>query len=65
MEVRTLSGVAGALAPDLERLTRCAVEQLDDSTLLGDAELDASVALLLDRLLLSMQLAKPIGLATW
>ncbi len=65
MEVRTLSGVAGALAPDLERLTRCAVEQIDDSTLLGDAELDASVALLLDRLLLSMQLAKPIGLATW
>ena len=65
MEVHTLPGAAKALSGDLRRLTTLVVEHLQDPGLLGDPALESSMELLLDRLCLSVQLAKPVGLATW
>jgi putative nucleotidyltransferase with HDIG domain len=65
MDVHTLPGAAKALSSDLRRLTKLVVEQIQDTSLLGDPALDSSLELLLDRLCLSVQLSKPVGLATW
>jgi putative nucleotidyltransferase with HDIG domain len=65
MDVHTLPGAAKALSGDLRRLTKLVVEQIHDTSLLGDPALESSMELLLDRLCLSVQLSKPVGLATW
>lgn len=54
-----------ALTKHLRRLTTLAVEQLHDPELLKDPALEASVEVVVDRLCLSLQLSKPVGLATW
>jgi putative nucleotidyltransferase with HDIG domain len=65
MEVRTLPGAASALSSELPRLTTAVVEQLNDPSLLSDPSVESSIELILDRLCLSVQLSKPVGLATW
>lgn len=65
MEVRTLPGVASVLSADVGRLAKTAVEHLNDPALACQPALEASVAQLLDRLCLSIQLSKPVGLLTW
>lgn len=65
MDVHTLPGAVKALSSDLRRLTKLVVEHVQDPSLLGDPALESSMELLLDRLCLSVQLAKPVGLATW
>jgi putative nucleotidyltransferase with HDIG domain len=65
MDVFTLPAAASAISTDLRRLTKLVVEHLQDPSLFGDPTLDSSIELLLDRLCLSVQLSKPVGLATW
>ena len=65
MEVRTLPSAASALSSDLRVLTKQVVEHLNDPVLVGDAGLEASIEVLIDRLCLSIQLSKPVGLGTW
>lgn len=65
MEVRTLPGAASALSADLGQLVKRVVEHLHDPLLVGDAGLEPVIEVLLDRLCLSIQLSKPVGLATW
>jgi putative nucleotidyltransferase with HDIG domain len=56
---------AAALSKKLPALTRSAIENLHDSQLLADPELEACMQVIVDRLCLSLQLSKPVGLATW
>jgi putative nucleotidyltransferase with HDIG domain len=65
MDYLTLPAAAAALSKDLRRLTACVVDHLQDPALIGDPALESSMELLLDRLCLSIQVAKPVGLATW
>lgn len=65
MDVRTLPGAASALSGNLRALTAQVVEQVQDPALFGDPALESSIELILDRLCLSVQLSKPVGLATW
>jgi HD-GYP domain-containing protein (c-di-GMP phosphodiesterase class II) len=65
MDVHSLPGAASALSGNLRALTTQVVEQLQDPALFGDPALESSIELLLDRLCLSIQLSKPVGLATW
>lgn len=46
-------------------MTLQVIEHLHDPELIADPALESSVELILDRLCLSTQLAKPVGLATW
>jgi putative nucleotidyltransferase with HDIG domain len=65
MDVYTLPAAAQAISTDLRRLTKLVLEHVQDPSLLGDPAVDSSIELILDRLCLSVQLAKPVGLATW
>jgi len=65
MDVYTLPAAASAISSDLRRLTKLVVEHLNDPNLFGDPTLESSIELILDRLCLSVQLCKPVGLATW
>jgi putative nucleotidyltransferase with HDIG domain len=60
-----LPAAASAISSDLRRLTKLVVEHLQDPALFGDPTLESSIELILDRLCLSVQLSKPVGLATW
>lgn len=60
-----LHTVAAALSKKLPALTRRAVEHIHDPQILSDAALEACMQVIVDRLCLSLQLSKPVGLATW
>lgn len=53
------------LGADLRRLTRAVVEQLHDPDLVADAGLNRAIEVLLDRLCMSVNLWKPVGLTNW
>ncbi|HEV3154903.1 MAG TPA: HD-GYP domain-containing protein [Candidatus Baltobacteraceae bacterium] len=61
----TLTAAALTLGKNVRRLTVQVIEHLHDPSLMADPALEASVELILDRLCLSTQLSKPVGLATW
>jgi len=61
----TLSSAALTLGKHVRRLTPQVIEHLHDPNLMSDPALESSVELILDRLCLSTQLSKPVGLATW
>ncbi len=65
MDVHTLPAAASAISGNLRALTPQVVEHVQDPALFGDPALDSSIELILDRLCLSIQLSKPVGLATW
>ena len=54
-----------ALGADLSRLTKAVIEQLQDPALVGDPGLERSIEALLDRLCMSVNLSKPVGLSNW
>ncbi|MFN2450432.1 MAG: HD-GYP domain-containing protein [Candidatus Baltobacteraceae bacterium] len=60
-----LQAAAAALSKQLPALTRLAIEQIHDPQILEDADLEACMQIIVDRLCLSLQLSKPVGLATW
>lgn len=63
--VRTLSALGAALGQEIPSLAHAAVEHLTLPQLAGDPELEKSLEVLLDRLCLSLTLAKPVGLVAW
>lgn len=54
-----------SLGADLSRLTKAVIEQLQDPILVGDSGLERSIEALLDRLCMSVNLAKSVGLGNW
>ncbi len=63
--VRTLTALGAALAQELPALTKAAVEQLTLPVSVDVEETEEAVTVLLDRLCLSLTLAKPIGIRAW
>jgi putative nucleotidyltransferase with HDIG domain len=63
--VRTLTALGAALGQRIPELARLAVDHVTVPALAGDPEIEQSLETLLDRLCLSLTLAKPVGLATW
>jgi putative nucleotidyltransferase with HDIG domain len=59
------SQTAISLGADLSRLTKAVIEQLQDPALVGDPGLERSIEALLDRLCMSVNLAKSVGLSNW
>ena len=65
MSVLTIAGVGRALGSAPRSLLGSAVEHLHDAALVADASIDTPLEVLLDRICLSLAVAKPVGLATW
>lgn len=65
MTPKSTAEIAIALGSDLRRLTKAVIEQLHDPELVGDAGLEASICVLLDRLCMSVNLSRPVGLSNW
>ncbi len=63
--VRTLTALGGALGQRIPELTQTAVEHLTLPSLSGNAHIEQALKVLLDRLCLSLTLAKPVGLTSW
>jgi len=63
--VRTLTALGAALGQRIPELARLAVEHVSVPAISGDPEIEQSLEVLLDRLCLSLTLAKPVGLASW
>ncbi|HTU70758.1 MAG TPA: HD-GYP domain-containing protein [Candidatus Baltobacteraceae bacterium] len=62
---RTLTALGAALGERIPELARCAVGYVTIPSLTGDSAVEATLGVLLDRLCLSLTLAKPVGLTTW
>ena len=60
-----LQAAAAALSKQLPALTRLAIEHIHDPQILADADLESCMQVIVDRLCLSLQLSKPVGLSTW
>jgi len=65
MSVLTVAGVGRTLGSTPRSLLASAVEHLHDAALVADPAIDVPLEVLLDRLCLSLAVAKPVGLATW
>jgi putative nucleotidyltransferase with HDIG domain len=63
--VRTLTALGAALGQRIPELARLAVEHITLPAVAGDPDIEQSLETLLDRLCLSLTLAKPVGLTTW
>ncbi len=63
--VRTLTALGAALGQRIPELARLAVEHVTAPAITGDPETEQSLEVLMDRLCLSLTLAKPVGLTTW
>jgi len=63
--MRSATQTTISVGADLSRLTKAVIEQLQDPVLVGDADLERSIEVLLDRLCMSVNLAKPVGLNNW
>lgn len=63
--VRTLSALGAAFGQDLRSLAQNAFEHLSLPSLANDARVEQVLEVLLDRLCLSLTLAKPVGLVSW
>jgi putative nucleotidyltransferase with HDIG domain len=62
---RTLATLGASLAQEIPALTLAAIEQLTLPGVVEREETEDTVGVLLDRLCLSLTLAKPIGLRAW
>jgi putative nucleotidyltransferase with HDIG domain len=65
MSVLTVAGVGRTLGSTPRSLLASAVEHLHDAALVANPAIDVPLEVLLDRLCLSLAVAKPVGLATW
>ncbi len=63
--VRTLTALGASLGQEISTLAGNAVRQLTLAATAGEPEVEKSLEVLLDRLCLSLTLAKPVGLVTW
>jgi putative nucleotidyltransferase with HDIG domain len=63
--VRTLTALGASLGQELPTLASTAVSQLTLAATAGEPEVEKSLEVLLDRLCLSLTLAKPVGLVAW
>jgi putative nucleotidyltransferase with HDIG domain len=63
--VRTLTALGAALGQSIPDLARTAADAVTIPSLAGNAQIEAALSVLLDRLCLSLTLAKPVGLAAW
>lgn len=63
--VRTLTALGASLGQEVPVLAGNAVRQLTLVATAGDPEIEKSLEVLLDRLCLSLTLAKPVGLVAW
>ncbi len=63
--VRTLTALGATLGQNIPALARTAADHVTIPSLTGDARIEQTLAVLLDRLCLSLTLAKPVGLAVW
>ena len=62
---RTLSALGAALGQAIPDLTRSAIDHVSSPSLVAGPELEAALETLLERLCLSMTLAKSVGLISW
>jgi len=63
--VLTIAGIGKTLGASPKTLVPVAIEQLQDSSLTAHSATDSALEVILDRLCLSLAVAKPVGLATW
>jgi putative nucleotidyltransferase with HDIG domain len=63
--VRTLTALGAALGQRVPELAGCAVQQITLPSLAGHPQVEQMLEVLLDRLCLSLTLAKPVGLVSW
>ena len=64
-QVRTLTALGAALGQQIPALTKSAVDHLTLPSLARHSELETTLEVLLDRLCLSLTLAKSVGLVAW
>ncbi len=62
---RTLTSLGASLGQEVPALAANAVKQLTLAATTSEPDIEKSLELLLDRLCLSLTLAKPVGLAAW
>jgi len=62
---RTLTALGSVLGQRIHDLTQVSVGHVTLPSLVGNSRAERSLEVLLDRLCLSLSLAKPVGLATW
>ena len=63
--VRTLTALGAELGQEIPALAHGAVQQLSLAAVAQDQEIEKTLEVLLDRLCLSLTLAKPVGLVAW
>lgn len=63
--VRTLTALGASLGQEISALAANATQQLTLAATVREAEAEKSLEILLDRLCLSLTLAKPVGLIAW
>ncbi len=63
--VRTLTALGAALGQEIPALAHGAVQQLSLASTAHDQDVEKTLEVLLDRLCLSLTLAKPVGLVAW
>jgi hypothetical protein len=63
--VRTLTALGAALGQSIPELARSAADHVTMPSLMGNTQIEPALEVLLDRLCLSLTLAKPVGLSTW
>ncbi len=63
--VRTLTALGATLGQSIPELARTAADAVTMPSLIGSTEIEPALSVLLDRLCLSLTLAKPVGLAAW
>ncbi|MGB6985902.1 MAG: HD-GYP domain-containing protein [Candidatus Aquilonibacter sp.] len=63
--VRTLTALGATLGQNISELARTAADHVTMPSLMGNTQIEQSLEVLLDRLCLSLTLAKPVGLSGW
>lgn len=63
--VRTLTALGATLGQNIPELARTAADHVTMPSLMGSTQVEQALAVLLDRLCLSLTLSKPVGLAAW
>ena len=65
MSICSVAGAGRELGHDPRVLVAVAIEQIQQRELIENPKVDAALEVLIDRLCLSLAVAKPVGLSTW